>query len=171
MFNNITHEQLSWLIDGAKLFFVKFILPHNHISRWRYIENFKFFFSVLFCFGFIFIIDLRIDYSCISNSDVIQIYDGIDSNADLIQQICGHIAFLEILSSTNQLYVEFISPPNTPKQQSAKGFKAEYSFIPVTALIQPGTLSLSPFTPPLMNYFPSSSSSSSGIQYPWLIGE
>ncbi|KAH9520591.1 hypothetical protein DERF_004293 [Dermatophagoides farinae] len=113
----------------------------------------------------------RDDQSCISNSDVIQIYDGIDSNADLIQQICGHIAFLEILSSTNQLYVEFISPPNTPKQQSAKGFKAEYSFIPVTALIQPGTLSLSPFTPPLMNYFPSSSSSSSGIQYPWLIGE
>ncbi|KAH9414155.1 hypothetical protein DERP_014374 [Dermatophagoides pteronyssinus] len=110
----------------------------------------------------------RNDQSCISNNDVIQIYDGIDSNADLIQQICGQIAFLEILSSTNQLYVEFISPPNTPQQQSAKGFKAEYSFIPVTSLIHSGTLSLLPFTPPLMNYFPFGSSYASGIPYPWL---
>lgn len=102
---------------------------------------------------------------------MIQIYDGIDSNADLIQQICGQIAFLEILSSTNQLYVEFISPPNTPQQQSAKGFKAEYSFIPVTSLIHSGTLSLLPFTPPLMNYFPFGSSYASGIPYPWLTGK
>ncbi|KAJ6215435.1 hypothetical protein RDWZM_009935 [Blomia tropicalis] len=68
----------------------------------------------------------RLDQSCISSPDVIKVYDGIDQNADLIGQLCGQSSYNEIYSTTDQLMIEFISKSH----QSAKGFKAEFAFVP-----------------------------------------
>lgn len=100
-------------------------------------------------------------FSCISNSDAIQIFDGGNSKADIISEICGHSAFLEILSSSNQLFVQFLSLPDTLLNKFAKGFKAEYSFVSVNSLIHGNVISFSPYIPyspytsSFNNYYPS----------------
>lgn len=45
----------------------------------------------------------------------------------LIGQVCGQGAYLEFVSSGNMMLVQFKTKSHLP----AKGFKAEYTFVPV----------------------------------------
>ncbi|KAF7496719.1 Suppressor of lurcher protein 1 [Sarcoptes scabiei] len=88
----------------------------------------------------------RSDQSCLSSGEMIKVFDGNLNTDILINQICGYVSFLEILSSSNQLLVQFIAPERKKSRKSSKGFRAEYSFLSVKSLVHPNSFSLSPFT-------------------------
>ena len=54
-------------------------------------------------------------------------FDGPNYSSPLIGQLCGQTSYVELLSSDSQLLVEF----SAKSHMSAKGFKAEYAFVPI----------------------------------------
>lgn len=64
--------------------------------------------------------------SCIANPDVINVHDGENSSAPLIGQVCGQSSYLEFVSSSGTMLAQFVAKSDS----SAKGFKAEYTFVP-----------------------------------------
>ena len=57
--------------------------------------------------------------SCLTSPDVILVYDGIDSTAPIIGQYCNTKAFVELVSTRKNLFVEFYSRSHFPGQVSA----------------------------------------------------
>lgn len=56
--------------------------------------------------------------SCLTSPDVILVYDGIDSTAPIIGQYCNTKAFVELVSTRKNLFVEFYSRSHFPGQVS-----------------------------------------------------
>ena len=56
--------------------------------------------------------------SCLTSPDVILVYDGIDSTAPIIGQYCNTKAFVELVSTRRNLFVEFYSRSHFPGQVS-----------------------------------------------------
>ncbi|XP_054163934.1 bone morphogenetic protein 1-like [Oppia nitens] len=64
------------------------------------------------------------DLSCISSPDVILVYDGNDTSAPVIGQLCNINSYVELVSTGPGLYIEFLSRSHMPGQ----GFKGKFIF-------------------------------------------
>jgi len=62
--------------------------------------------------------------SCLNSPDVIYVHDGRDKSSPVIGQLCNTNTFVELVSTNNRLYMEFVSRSHFPGQ----GFKGRYSF-------------------------------------------
>uniref|UniRef100_A0A0K0E9P9 CUB domain-containing protein n=1 Tax=Strongyloides stercoralis TaxID=6248 RepID=A0A0K0E9P9_STRER len=58
--------------------------------------------------------------------DVLTIYDGNDNNSPIIKKVCGLQQKMEIFSSSNNLYIEFLT--SDPFKNDQRGFLLEYEF-------------------------------------------
>ncbi|XP_070184742.1 bone morphogenetic protein 1-like, partial [Littorina saxatilis] len=65
------------------------------------------------------------DTSCYNAPDVVTVYDGEDTDSNVIAQYCGFHNNEEIISFTNQMLVVFSSDSRLQEQ----GFSATYQFI------------------------------------------
>lgn len=75
-----------------------------------------FFFLILLLLRY-FLLGLLLS-SCLTSPDVILVYDGIDSTAPIIGQYCNTKAFVELVSTRKNLFVEFHSRSHFPGQVS-----------------------------------------------------
>ncbi|RWS30170.1 suppressor of lurcher protein 1-like protein [Leptotrombidium deliense] len=66
----------------------------------------------------------RSDVSCLNSPDVIYVHDGSDKSSPVIGQLCNTNAFVELVSTGPNLYIEFVSRSHFPGQ----GFKGKYLF-------------------------------------------
>lgn len=81
--------------------------------------------------------------SCLNSPDVILVHDGRDKSSPVIGQLCNTKTFVELVSTSQFLFIEFLSRSHFPGQ----GFKGRFYFETVT--------------PPSLTSSSSSSSSSS----------
>uniref|UniRef100_A0A0N5B9P2 CUB domain-containing protein n=1 Tax=Strongyloides papillosus TaxID=174720 RepID=A0A0N5B9P2_STREA len=58
--------------------------------------------------------------------DVLTIYDGNDNTSPIIKKVCGLQQKMEIFSSSNNLYIEFLT--SDPFKNDQRGFLIEYEF-------------------------------------------
>ena len=89
--------------------------------------------------GYVMLISVFSLCSCFASPDLIKVYDGSNPSDILISKLCGQAAFVEMLSSGDELLVEF----STKSHLSAKGFKAEFAFVPIVPHSQTNTASSS----------------------------
>lgn len=69
--------------------------------------------------------------SCLNSPDVIYVHDGDDKTAAVIGQLCNTNTFVELVSSANHLYMEFVSRSHFPGQ----GFKGRFYFETIAPII------------------------------------
>ena len=55
-------------------------------------------------------------FSCLKSPDVINVYDGKDSSSQVIGQFCNTNTFVQLISTSNYLFVEFWSRSHFPGQ-------------------------------------------------------
>lgn len=56
--------------------------------------------------------------SCLTSPDMIIVYDGKDSSAPIIGAFCNTKAFLEVVSTSNSLFISFVTKSHFPGQVS-----------------------------------------------------
>lgn len=91
---------------------------------------------------------------------MIKVFDGADVDASpLMALLCGQATLLELLSTGEELVVQF----RTKSHLAAKGFKAEFAFVPV---VPPSSMPALHY--PLYPYPGGSGGGSGGASgYPW----
>lgn len=65
--------------------------------------------------------------SCLNRADIIRVYDGRTSSDPSIRMLCNVGNELEVLSTSSELFVEFVANSDWPGQ----GFKASFQFEPI----------------------------------------
>ena len=71
-------------------------------------------------------------YSCLEREDVVKVHDGGSSVAPVIAVLCNELSTTELISTNNQLYIEFITGSEWP----GHGFRATYQFTSVLGNFQ-----------------------------------
>ena len=69
-------------------------------------------------------------FSCSDSPDFIVVRDGLDATSPVIAQYCNTLNGVEVISSGENLYIEFI----VDDKKQAQGFAATFEFIPENQL-------------------------------------
>lgn len=65
-------------------------------------------------------------FSCLNSADLIRVYDGKTSADPAIRVLCNEGTELEVLSTSSDLFIEFLANSDWP----GRGFKAGFQFQP-----------------------------------------
>ncbi|XP_014279123.1 suppressor of lurcher protein 1 [Halyomorpha halys] len=68
------------------------------------------------------------DLSCLEREDVVKVHDGGSSVAPVMAVLCNELSTTQLISTSNQLYIEFVAGSEWP----GHGFQASYEIVSVS---------------------------------------